>query len=69
MFLIYVSSNYSVVGLNFDFLTYNLLGFVAYGVFNVGMFWIPKVKVRSKFNSMADLGEVLGDPRQLFHSN
>ena len=32
-------------GLNFDFLAYNLTGFLAYGVFNVGMFWISEVKV------------------------
>ncbi|CAH1774016.1 unnamed protein product, partial [Owenia fusiformis] len=37
-------SRKSVVGLNFDFLAYNLTGFLAYGFFNVGMFWIPLVK-------------------------
>ena len=36
---------FSVVGLNFDFLLYNITGFVAYGLFNVGMFWVPTVKV------------------------
>jgi len=34
----------SVVGLNFDFLAYNIVGFVAYGLYNIGMFWIPVVK-------------------------
>ncbi|XP_067678339.1 cystinosin-like [Haliotis asinina] len=34
----------SVVGLNFDFLSYNITGFLAYGFFNVGMFWIPLVQ-------------------------
>jgi len=34
----------SVVGLNFDFLAYNLVGFVAYGLYNIGMFWIPAVE-------------------------
>lgn len=34
----------SVVGLNFDFLAYNLLGFTAYGLYNIGMFWIPTVQ-------------------------
>ncbi|XP_022100200.1 cystinosin-like [Acanthaster planci] len=34
----------SVVGLNFDFLAYNIVGFSAYGLFNVGMFWIDHVK-------------------------
>jgi len=35
---------HSVIGLNFDFLAYNLTGFIAYGLFNIGMFWIPSVK-------------------------
>ncbi|XP_051894007.1 cystinosin-like [Pristis pectinata] len=34
----------SVIGLNFDFLALNLTGHLAYGVFNVGLFWIPCVK-------------------------
>lgn len=35
----------SVIGLNFDFLAYNITGFIAYGLFNIGMFWIPSVQV------------------------
>ncbi|XP_040896045.1 cystinosin isoform X2 [Toxotes jaculatrix] len=34
----------SVVGLNFDFLALNLTGFIAYSVFNIGLFWIPQIK-------------------------
>ncbi|XP_071952166.1 cystinosin-like [Antedon mediterranea] len=34
----------SVIGLNFDFLAYNLIGFSAYGIFNIGMFWIPHIQ-------------------------
>lgn len=34
----------SVVGLNFDFLSLNLTGFIAYSVFNVGLFWVPYIK-------------------------
>ncbi|CAJ1060135.1 cystinosin [Xyrichtys novacula] len=34
----------SVVGLNFDFLALNLTGFIAYSVFNIGLFWIPYTK-------------------------
>ncbi|XP_062888867.1 cystinosin-like isoform X1 [Mobula hypostoma] len=34
----------SVVGLNFDFLALNLTGHIAYGMFNVGLFWIPDIK-------------------------
>lgn len=36
---------YSVVGLNFDFLALNLTGFIAYSVFNIGLFWIPSIRV------------------------
>lgn len=36
---------FSVVGLNFDFLALNLTGFIAYSVFNIGLFWIPSIKV------------------------
>ncbi|XP_055885849.1 cystinosin-like isoform X1 [Biomphalaria glabrata] len=34
----------SVVGLNFDFLCYNITGFLAYGFFNVGMYWVDEVQ-------------------------
>ena len=36
---------FSVVGLNFDFLALNLTGFIAYSVFNIGLFWVPYIKV------------------------
>lgn len=29
----------SVVGLNFDFLALNIVGFAMYGIFNMGLFW------------------------------
>lgn len=35
----------SVVGLNLDFVALNLTGFIAYSVFNIGMFWISDVQV------------------------
>ncbi|XP_074046628.1 cystinosin isoform X2 [Macrotis lagotis] len=34
----------SVVGLSFDFIALNLTGFIAYAVFNVGLFWVPYIK-------------------------
>ncbi|XP_073731940.1 cystinosin [Misgurnus anguillicaudatus] len=34
----------SVVGLNFDFIVLNLTGFIAYSVFNVGLFWVPYIQ-------------------------
>lgn len=37
--------SHSVVGLSFDFITLNLTGFVAYSVFNVGLFWVPHIEV------------------------
>lgn len=35
----------SVVGLNFDYLSFNLVGFVMYGAFNVGLFWSTTIQV------------------------
>lgn len=43
-----ILSNYrrkSVVGLNFDFLSLNLVGFVLYSLFNCGLYWIPEIEV------------------------
>jgi cystinosin len=34
----------SVIGLNFDFLTLNLVGFTVYSTFNVGLFFIPTIQ-------------------------
>ncbi|XP_071459463.1 cystinosin isoform X3 [Marmota flaviventris] len=34
----------SVIGLSFDFVALNLMGFVAYSVFNIGLLWIPYIK-------------------------
>ena len=45
--------SFSVVGLNFDFLLYNITGFLAYGFFNVGMFWVSEVKVSQGRQALA----------------
>ncbi|OWF56316.1 cystinosin-like isoform X2 [Mizuhopecten yessoensis] len=34
----------SVIGLNFDFLAYNITGFIAYSFFNVGLYWIKSIE-------------------------
>ncbi|XP_072796424.1 cystinosin [Vicugna pacos] len=34
----------SVIGLSFDFVALNLMGFVAYSVFNIGLLWVPSIK-------------------------
>ncbi|XP_052825371.1 cystinosin [Octopus bimaculoides] len=34
----------SVVGLNFDFVGYNLIGFLAYGMFNAFLYWDPAIQ-------------------------
>ncbi|XP_036360786.1 cystinosin homolog isoform X2 [Octopus sinensis] len=34
----------SVVGLNFDFAGYNLIGFLAYGMFNAFLYWDPAIQ-------------------------
>ena len=33
-----------MVGLNFDFLSLNVVGFALYSVFNVALYWIPGVQ-------------------------
>ncbi|XP_050598959.1 cystinosin homolog isoform X1 [Bombus affinis] len=43
-----IYSNYkrkSVVGLNFDYLSLNLVGFILYALFNCGLYWIPVVEL------------------------
>lgn len=35
----------SVVGLNLDFVALNVLGNSVYGLFNIGIYWIPSVQV------------------------
>ncbi|XP_054001049.1 cystinosin homolog isoform X1 [Hylaeus anthracinus] len=43
-----IYSNYrrkSVVGLNFDYLSLNLVGFIMYALFNCGLFWIPEIEI------------------------
>ncbi|XP_017486723.1 PREDICTED: cystinosin homolog [Rhagoletis zephyria] len=39
----------SVVGLNLDFLAFNVVGFALYAVFNFGLYWIPEVQ--AEYNS------------------
>lgn len=34
----------SVVGLNFDFIVLNIIGFTLYGIFNLGLYFIPEIE-------------------------
>ncbi|KAG7276105.1 hypothetical protein CRUP_026193, partial [Coryphaenoides rupestris] len=34
----------SVIGLNFDYLSLNITGFICYSIFNIGLFWVPYFK-------------------------
>ncbi|KYN44793.1 Cystinosin like protein [Trachymyrmex septentrionalis] len=34
----------SVVGLNFDYVSLNLVGFLMYALFNCGLYWIPEIE-------------------------
>ncbi|CAH2219673.1 cystinosin isoform X2 [Pelobates cultripes] len=56
----------SVVGLSFDFLTLNLTGFIAYSVFNVGLFWIPYIK--EEFLQIYPNGVIPVDSNDVFFS-
>ncbi|EDV22287.1 uncharacterized protein TRIADDRAFT_29291, partial [Trichoplax adhaerens] len=35
----------SVIGLNFDYLALNITGFIAYSIFNIGIFWVDEIKM------------------------
>ncbi|KAM9320335.1 cystinosin [Gastrophryne carolinensis] len=56
----------SVVGLSFDFLALNLTGFIAYSVFNVGLFWIPYI--REQFLHIYPNGVIPVDANDVFFS-
>ncbi|XP_053562072.1 cystinosin [Bombina bombina] len=56
----------SVVGLSFDFLALNLTGFIAYSVFNVGLFWIPYT--REQFIQVHPNGVIPVDANDVFFS-
>ncbi|XP_063305389.1 cystinosin [Pelobates fuscus] len=56
----------SVVGLSFDFLALNLTGFIAYSVFNVGLFWIPYI--REEFLQIYPSGVIPVDSNDVFFS-
>ena len=47
---------FSVVGLNFDFLGYNITGFIAYSFFNIGLYWIDPVWVSQREGEMGITG-------------
>lgn len=34
----------SVVGLNFDFVFLNIVGFALYSIFNCGLYWVPEIQ-------------------------
>ncbi|XP_061593414.1 cystinosin [Cololabis saira] len=56
----------SVVGLNFDFLALNLTGFIAYSVFNIGLFWLPSIKEEFLRRNPDGINPV--DPNDVFFS-
>ena len=36
----------SVIGLHFDFLALNVIGFFVYSIFNIGLYWIPVIEAQ-----------------------
>lgn len=44
----------SVIGLNFDFISLNVVGFVLYAIFNVGLYFIPEIQVPFSFAHMLE---------------
>ncbi|XP_071444838.1 cystinosin isoform X2 [Hetaerina americana] len=49
----------SVVGLNFDFLSFNILGFLLYAVFNCGLYFIPYIETEYEERYPRGLNPVL----------
>lgn len=50
---IFIILFFSVVGLNFDFLALNIVGFSLYSIFNLGLYFIPEIEVRNRNISFA----------------
>ena len=44
----------SVIGLSFDFLGLNVVGFTMYSLFNIGLYWVPGIQVDSYINIYRD---------------
>ena len=42
--------NFSVIGLSFDFLGLNIVGFSLYSLFNIGLYWIQPIQVSTYQN-------------------
>ena len=40
----FLFSPFSVIGLSFDFLGLNVIGFSLYSLFNIGLYWIPPIE-------------------------
>ncbi|XP_034230225.1 cystinosin homolog isoform X2 [Thrips palmi] len=56
----------SVVGLNFDFVALNLIGFSLYSIFNCGLYWIPAIQEQYLARHMHSSIPVL--PNDIFFS-
>ncbi|XP_014209535.1 cystinosin homolog isoform X2 [Copidosoma floridanum] len=62
-------SNYkrkSVVGLNFDYLSLNVVGFIMYSLFNCGLYWIPEIE--QQYFSSHEKGLNPVQPNDIFFS-
>ncbi|CAH1395378.1 unnamed protein product [Nezara viridula] len=51
----------SVVGLNFDFLSLNLIGFSLYSIFNCGLYWIPAIQAYMNYKRKSTIGWSIGN--------
>lgn len=55
----------SVIGLSFDYIALNLTGFIAYSVFNVGLFWIPLIKASTTLIFLGGMGIYIRELKHL----
>ncbi|ENN75381.1 hypothetical protein YQE_08155, partial [Dendroctonus ponderosae] len=51
----------SVIGLNFDFLALNIVGFILYSIFNLGLYYIPEIKAFMNYRRQSTSGWSIGN--------
>lgn len=53
----------SVVGFNFDFIAFNITGYLAYSIFNIGLFFIPEIQ--KEYHSLHPTGVIPVEPNDV----
>ncbi|KAM3171301.1 hypothetical protein ACTXT7_016888 [Hymenolepis weldensis] len=65
-FTVKPDSNITVEGLSFDFIVYNVIGFLCYSIFNIGLYFIPLIQ--EEYFKIYPLGVIPVQLNDLFFS-